>query len=275
MARLVEYCQTLNLTLPSFENIFSGGAPVFPRLLEQLQQIAPQAKVTAVYGSTEAEPIAHISRQQIQPSDLNQMMQGHGLLAGLPVPEIQLRILPHQWERPIGAYSQAEFDTACLPPKKAGEIVVNGAHVLSSCLHGRGNEETKFQVKQVTWHRTGDAGYLDAQGRVWLLGRCSARIEDELGILYPFAVETVVQHPAIHRAAMVQHSGQRLLVVELKSGTASIDWADVKNERSPLHSLHQTLAWAKIQNYKVVKKIPVDKCHNAKIDYPALRRLLR
>ncbi|MBD2056239.1 AMP-binding protein [Oculatella sp. FACHB-28] len=275
MARLVEHCQTQKLTLPSFENIFSGGAPVFPQLLEQLQQIAPQAKVTAVYGSTEAEPIAHISRQQIQPHDLEQMAQGQGLLAGLPVPEIQLRILPHQWGNPIGAYSQTEFDAVCLPPKQAGEIVVRGAHVLSSYLHERGNEETKFQVNGVIWHRTGDEGYLDTQGRVWLLGRCSARIQDKLGILYPFAVETAASlHPAIRRTAVVQQNEQRVLVIEPKSGVTSKGWTNVDDQRSPLHALHKTLVWAQIQNYKIVKKIPVDKRHNAKVDYPKLRQLL-
>ncbi|NJN56986.1 MAG: AMP-binding protein [Leptolyngbyaceae cyanobacterium SL_5_9] len=275
LTRLVDHCQTRNLTLPSFENIFSGGAPVFPQLLEQLQQIAPQAQVTAVYGSTEAEPITHISLQQIQPSDLEQMAQGHGLLAGLPVSEIQLRILPHTWGKPVGPYSQPEFDQICLPPDQAGEIVVSGAHVLSGYLHGRGNEETKFQVNEATWHRTGDEGYLDAQGRLWLLGRSSARIQDNLGILYPFAVETAAsQHPAIYRTAMVQHNGQRVLVIELKPEISGKDWMNAENERSPLHSLHQTLTWAKIHSYKIVKKIPVDKRHNAKIDYPTLQQLL-
>jgi olefin beta-lactone synthetase len=275
LAGLVEHCQTQKLTLSSFERIFSGGAPVFPQLLEQLQQIAPQAKVTAVYGSTEAEPIAHVSHQQIQPQDLEQMTQGQGLLAGLPVPEIQLRILPHQWGHPIKSYSQEEFDAVCLPPKQAGEIVVSGAHVLSGYLHGQGNEETKFQVNGATWHRTGDEGYLDTQGRVWLLGRCSARIQDSLGILYPFAVETAASlHPALHRTAMVQHNGQRVLVIELKPGVADKGWTNVEEERSPLYLLHKTLTWAQIQSYKLVKRIPVDKRHNAKVDYPLLRQLL-
>jgi len=274
LARLVKHCQTRDLSLSSFKKIFSGGAPVFPKLLEQLQHIAPQAKVTAVYGSTEAEPIAHL-HQQIQPHDLEQMAQGHGLLAGLPVSEIRLRILPHQWGQPIGPYAQKEFDQICLSHNQAGEIVVSGAHVLSGYLHGRGNKETKFQVNEATWHRTGDEGYLDEQGRLWLLGRCSARIQDHLGVLYPFAVETAAsQHPAIYRTAMVQLHGQRVLVIELKPGVSDKDWTSTENERSPLHSFHQTLAWAHIQSYKIVKRIPVDKRHNAKVDYPALQQLL-
>jgi acyl-CoA synthetase (AMP-forming)/AMP-acid ligase II len=274
LARLVEHCQQFNLTLSSFETIFSGGAPVFPNLLDQVQQIAPQAKVTAVYGSTEAEPIAHISHHQIQLFDKSRMMQGQGLLVGLPVPEIQLRILPHQWGKPLAAFSQAEFDAICLPSPRAGEIVVSGAYVLPSYLHGHGNEETKFQVDGLSWHRTGDEGYLDEQGRVWLLGRCSARIQDDLGILYPFAVETAISHhPAVHRSAVVQHNGQRLLVVELKPTAKGTSWT-VERKGQILTSLQQSLTWAQIQAYKVVT-IPVDKRHNAKIDYSALKQLLK
>ena len=60
-----------------------------------------------------------------------------------------------------------------------GEIVVSGAHVGAGYVGGVGDAETKFRVGEVIWHRTGDAGYLDAHGRLWLLGRCSARIADD------------------------------------------------------------------------------------------------
>src|SRR6185503_8477337 len=99
----------------------------------------------------------------------------------------------------------------CLESGEVGEIVVSGAHVLSGYLQGRGDEETKFRVDDAIWHRTGDAGWLDAQGRLWLLGRCAARIADERGTLWPFAVECAAQqNAAIRRAALVSDEGQRL-----------------------------------------------------------------
>jgi olefin beta-lactone synthetase len=264
LARLGEYCQQHQLTLP-FERIFSGGAPVFPKLLDQLQQVAPQAEVSAVYGSTEAEPIAHITRRQIHPEEMAAMLQGQGLLVGVPVPEIQLRILPDQWGQAIAPLTAEEFAAASLPVGKAGEIVVSGEHVLPGYLNGQGDQETKFQVEGVPWHRTGDAGYLDAQGRLWLLGRCQARIKDEQGILYPFAVEVAAnQHPGVSQAAIVLYQKQRVLVVELVPG------------QSPqvLASLQADLGWAKIERYKICPKIPVDKRHNAKVDYPLLYQFL-
>ncbi|MDX2216381.1 MAG: AMP-binding protein [Oculatellaceae cyanobacterium bins.114] len=266
LERLADYCQRQQLTLSSFQRLFSGGAPVFPRLLERLQAIAPQAHVSAVYGSTEAEPIAHMAYHEVQPDDVAAMQAGKGLLVGMPVSEVHLRILGNRWGTPLGHYTAAEFDSLCLSTDKVGEIVVSGEHVLKSYLHGKGNEETKFQVDGRSWHRTGDAGYLDEKNRLWLMGRCSARIRDGLGDLYPFAVETAASYVAgVCRTAMTTFKGKRVLAIELAPSAG----------HAPLNRLKTTLVWAQIQEYKLYPKIPVDRRHNAKIDYPALHQLLQ
>lgn len=261
---LVDHCQRQGLQLPSLQRIFTGGAPVFPRLLDHLQKLAPHATVTAVYGSTEAEPIAHMPRHEMHPDDLDMMLGGKGLLVGPPVAEIQLRILQNQWGKPIGPYNHAEFTAACLPHGEVGEIVVGGDHVLPGYLGGQGDTETKFKVNDLIWHRTGDAGYLDHQGRLWLLGRCSAQIQDQHGILYPFTVECAAnQYPEIRRAAVVSQGGRRVLAIELKQG-----------ESKQLEILKEFFAWAEIAEVRILKTIPVDQRHNAKVDYPALEKLI-
>ncbi len=263
LERIADYCLQRQIRLTSWQKIFTGGAPVFPRLLDKLRCIAPNANVVAVYGSTEAEPIAKLRYEDIADEDRAAMLRGCGLLAGTPVPEIQLRVIADQWGTPIPPLTLAEFDKLQLAPHEPGEIVVTGEHVLTGYLHGRGDEETKFQVDGQVWHRTGDAGYLDERGRLWLLGRCAAKIEDARGNLYPFAVECAASHhPNVKRAALLQHDGQRLLLVELQP------------PRAGLNSLQKTLAWAALDEIRVIKKIPVDKRHNAKVDYPALMKLL-
>ncbi|HZP84774.1 MAG TPA: hypothetical protein VFB21_24275 [Chthonomonadaceae bacterium] len=71
-------------------------------------------------------------------------------------------------------------------------------------------------------------------------------------------------HPGVLRAALVSHQGQRLLAVELAPSA----------EAATLSELKETLAWACLSEIRVFPRIPVDRRHNAKIDYPALRRLL-
>ncbi|BDA72215.1 peptide synthase [Calothrix sp. PCC 7716] len=263
LSRLTAYCLQHSLTLPSLQKIFVGGAPVMPNSLIELQKIAPNSQITTVYGSTEAEPIAY-SHHQTQTEDVTTTLTGGGLLVGKPVDSIQLRILPQCWGKPISPHTHAEFTAACQPIGTPGEIVVSGNHVLSSYLNGDGNEETKFTVEETSWHRTGDTGYIDNQGRLWLLGRCIGCIDDNYGTLYPLAVEGIMQnHPDIRYSAVILHQGQRTLVVELNKPKSQIDWKSVKDSLENMH----------IQKIKVCKKFPLDKRHNAKVDYPALLKL--
>jgi acyl-CoA synthetase (AMP-forming)/AMP-acid ligase II len=251
-------------SLNTFRHIFTGGAPVFPPVLDAIAAVAPHASVVAVYGSTEAEPIAEIDRRDIEPADRLAMQGGAGLLAGMPAPSIQLRILTDRWDTPVGPWRLDDLERESLGAGLVGEIVVCGEHVLTGYLDGVGDEETKIRVDDRVWHRTGDAGYLDQRGRLWLLGRCSAKVSDSGGVLYPFAVECAASDVAgVRRSAFVLHREQRILVVESEKGAAS-----------PRDMLMTQLAWARLADVLTVRHIPVDRRHNAKVDYPALRRML-
>ncbi|MCB0175357.1 MAG: AMP-binding protein, partial [Anaerolineae bacterium] len=266
LARLADYGLSKGKQLPGLKKIFTGGAPVFPHLLDRLRQLAPNAEVVAVYGSTEAEPMAKISTADISTEDKQAMQSGRGLLAGQPVEAIRFKILPDRWGEPLGPYSGDEFTTAGCATDEIGEIVVSGDHVLTGYLHGQGDAETKFKVDGTIWHRTGDAGYLDSRGRLWLLGRCAARIDDQRGRLYPFTVECAVSgQPDVQRGAVVAHRGKRVLLIEVNCPVGVTRMVELK----------QSLEWASIDNIRIAKKLPVDKRHNAKIDYPALRQLIR
>src|SRR5699024_9725377 len=143
------------------------------------------------------------------------MRGGSGLLAGAVDPHVDLRIIRRQWGTPIPLLDAAAFRDATCPAGQPGEIVVAGAHVVRGYLHGVGDDETKFRVGETVWHRTGDVGYLDDRGRLWLLGRASAVIEDERGVVYPFAVECAARELlGVRRIAMTTHRSRRVLVVE-------------------------------------------------------------
>ena len=144
--------------------------------------------------------------------------------------------------------------------------MVSGKHVLSGYLRKSDDSETKFSAGAERWHRTGDAGYLDQHGRLWLLGRCSGCIDDVHGTLYPFSVEHIArQHEHVQQAAVVLVCGKRILAVEPRQGH--------------LGSLHRTellelLEFANVEQIRVLRRLPVDRRHLAKIDYAALRGIL-
>lgn len=261
---LTRRCLPQGETLPGLKKVYVGGAPVFPRLLDRIQEMAPNAEVVAIYGSTEAEPIALIPRNSISTDDRQAMLSGRGLLVGRPVPSIQLTILPDRWGRPIGPFSSAAFTAEQLPPGQPGEIVVAGNHILRAYAEGQNAEGIKFQAGDTICHRTGDTGLLDEQGRLWLLGRCAARIVDDRGVLYPFSVEAAVsEDPEIARAALFAREGRRVLAIEPGNAYA----------RPNVESLTRQLAWARLDTIELWKRIPVDKRHNAKVDYAALLQL--
>jgi len=261
LERLADHCELRGVAFPSLRTLLTGGGPVFPRLSPKLRRVAPRAEIVAVYGSTEAEPIALCAQHALDASDQAAMGRGAGLPAGAPVPSIRLRILPDRWGAPIGPYTDAEWEGTCLSSGEPGEIVVGGDHVLGGYLYGQGDDETKFVVGTTRWHRTGDAGYLDRQGRLWLLGRCAARIDDARGRLYPLGVETIaLRYPGVHRAAFLGYRGRRVLVLE----TAP------RFPRPDLASLAQSLAGAHVDAILWDNAIPVDARHNAKVDYRAL-----
>jgi acyl-CoA synthetase (AMP-forming)/AMP-acid ligase II len=264
LARLVAHATRSGQSLDSFRRVYTGGAPVFPGMLESIRRVATNASVAAVYGSTEAEPIAEVDCRDISADDLQSMMRGAGLLAGEVVSSIALRVLPDRWGTPVGPCAPEALEADALGPGAAGEIVVSGDHVLAGYLDGVGDEETKIRAGDRVWHRTGDAGYVDRQGRLWLLGRCSAKVSDARGVVYPLAVECAASTvPDLVRSAFVLHRGRRLLVVEVTGDTNQVR-ADLERQ----------LDWAGIAQITLVPHIPVDGRHNAKVDYPALLQML-
>lgn len=262
VSRLVSACRRRDLRMATLRHVFMGGAPVFPEDLRAAQAIFPEAEIVAIYGSTEAEPMAEVSLASITNGDFEAIAQGRGLLAGKPVESISLRILPNRWGTPIAPMIGDQFKALCMPPQETGEIVVSGDHVLHGYLRGVGDAENKFRVDGVIWHRTGDLGWLDRQGRLWLMGRTSAAIRDERGTLFPFAVECAArQIPGVRRAAVLAVEGKRIMVLETDSSGA----AGLLREKMP---------WANVDEIRVLRAIPTDKRHNAKIDYVELRRIL-
>jgi olefin beta-lactone synthetase len=276
LKQIVEHCVTSSVASPAFferlidansgelgalKKVFTGGAPVFPCLVESMAHAMPHTKIFPVYGSTEAEPIAHLERADITADDQRAMSGGAGLLTGMPVPEIALRIMRMR-DGAVGPWTRAEFEAQCVGTSEPGEIVVSGDHVLPGYLDGQGDAETKFRVDGMPWHRTGDAGRLDEHGRLWLLGRCSAVIRDDAGVLFPFAVEcAAMQRSTVRRCAVVSHGGKRLLLFESDREISS-------------EELKSALRWAQLDEVRRVSRIPMDRRHNAKVDYPALQQLL-
>ncbi|KQV04840.1 AMP-binding protein [Devosia sp. Root105] len=211
--------------------LFTGGGPVFPDLLRRLSQVLPRTDIVAVYGSTEAEPIAHLHVRDITAEQWQQMQAGGGILAGKPVAAVALEIVDD-------------------------EIVVSGAHVNKGYMDGVGDAENKLRRDGEIWHRTGDAGRLDAEGNLWLRGRLSAAAAGH----YPFEVETVArQWPGVQRAALVPGTEPMVIALEGEE-LGPQQWTE--------------LAQRAFGARAVKVAMPLDRRHRSKVDYVRLAKLV-
>lgn len=263
--RLCESALSSGRTFSYIERIFTGGAPVLPHSYRNMQRVFPRATIYGVYGSTEAEPIAKINLAEINKEDMEGMASGAGLLAGYCDSSIQLAIIDSNWQPTPG--EQHELKAHALGVRQVGEIIVSGKHVVKSYLNAEQNSDSKICLRggartPAVWHRTGDAGYLDEQGRLWLLGRVSTRIDDEFGVLYPLACEAqVIEQTSVKRAAIISRRSMRTMVIESR-------------DREATAALKRIASRAHIQRIVFVDRLPVDKRHNSKIDYRALSKVL-
>ena len=258
---LVDYLQYHKLTMHYIDEIYTGGGPVFPNLIQAISICFPNAQIIAVYGSTEAEPIAHINMKKVEKSFFDKMQSGHGLLVGKPINDIKLSIIKDQFSNKIGPFTDKQFATNNLKPMQVGEIVVSGDHVQKEYLNHNTNKN-KFNVGSQIWHRTGDAGYLDCNGNLWIVGRCCAKIIKDNTVSYPFCIEAAaLSHKEVKKAAVIEKNQEIILIIESHSKDKAKLCKDL------LSSINS------INTVKIVKTIPTDKRHNSKILYEKLKEI--
>jgi acyl-coenzyme A synthetase/AMP-(fatty) acid ligase len=128
---------------------------------------------------------------------------------------------------------------------------------------------THLPVEQRLWHRMGDLGYFDEQGRLWFCGRKSQRVVTADGERYTICCEGVFNaHPRVRRTALVRlwHNGQGrpALCVELASEASAADEAIIRRELLALGADYPHTR--DIHDIVFHPSFPVDIRHNAKID---------
>jgi acyl-CoA synthetase (AMP-forming)/AMP-acid ligase II len=163
--------------------------------------LSPAVQVFTPYGATEALPVANVGSDVILNETRHLTQQGKGVCVGFPAPGMRVRIIP------ISDEAIATFDeSTVLPNGEIGEIIVSGP-VVTAEYFGRPKATELAKMRDATgrlWHRMGDVGYFDEQGRLWYCGRKSHRVVTPWGTLFTEQVEPVFNTvPGILRTALV------------------------------------------------------------------------
>jgi len=222
--KLGRYCEDHGLALTSLRRAISAGAPASSPALERFQRCLPDgAEVLTSYGATESLPVAMLGSREILRETRQLTDQGGGVCVGRSAPGMDVRIVPIH-DEPIESWSE---DLA-LPQGEIGEIVVHGAVVTPSYYkRPRATKLAKITAGNGdVWHRMGDVGYFDAQGRLWMCGRKGHRVEAEAGTLYTIPCEAVFDiHPDVRRSALVSITGAATGALTGEGETAAPDHA--------------------------------------------------
>jgi acyl-CoA synthetase (AMP-forming)/AMP-acid ligase II len=258
------YCLEQGIVLDSPRLILMAGAPVAGELIDRVRRILPaEAVIQTPYGATEALPVASIGGAEILAETWPLTRKGWGVCVGRPLPGNQVRIIESS-DEPRRNWSMVEE----LPAGRIGEIVVRGPVVTGGYDHNeRENELAKIADGGTVWHRMGDLGYLDDQGRLWFCGRRAHRVVGERGEMYTIPCEAVFnEHPDVYRSALVglQRRGEKfqtpVLIVEPANRTDEGKLLVELRQRALGNPLTES-----IEHFLIHPEFPVDIRHNAKI----------
>lgn len=218
--RVGEYCEEHDITFPTVQRIFSAGAPVSPEILGRMKRAltGAGAEMFTPYGATESLPVCSISASEVLNDTARQTREGAGTCVGKPLPKIRLKIIDII-EGPISSFAAARE----LPAGQIGEIIVRGDVVTREYYRqSEATAKAKIPDGDGFWHRMGDVGYLDAEGRLWFCGRKGHLVETAAGRLFTDQVEPVFNtHPRVYRTALVgvgeKPRQKAVIVVETES----------------------------------------------------------
>jgi len=221
----------------------SGGAPLSKTTLERMRQKFRRTPLLEGYGLSECSPVVAVNRPEKQ-KDLS---------VGPPLPDYQVKIV--------------DSDLMELPPGEIGEVIVKGDCVM------KGYYKNPYATEEVIvngWLLTGDLGYLDEEGYLYIVDRLKDLIISKGINIYPREIEEILNaHPDIEESAVVgkkdEHHGE--IPVAFVKLVENVEKFDEKKIRA---YLKENLA-----NYKIPKHIYVLEDFPRNATGKILKRVLR
>jgi acyl-CoA synthetase (AMP-forming)/AMP-acid ligase II len=176
---LVAHPDFASADLDSLDAVAVGSAPIAPNTLLALQERLPNATVSNSYGMTEAGPAYVVMPEEEVTKRIGSV--------GKPIPPMEIKIVD-------------DDDQEC-EAREVGELLTRL----------RGYQREYYKDAEATantwtsdgWLRSGDLGYLDEDGFLYLVGRKKDMIVRGGHNVYPTDIESVIlEHPSVQEAAV-------------------------------------------------------------------------
>lgn len=215
--------------LSSVRMAISGGGPLSPALAEEFEKRIG-FPVFQGYGLTEASPVVAT----------NHPWGCKATSVGRPLPGVSVEIRGD--------------DNQTLSVGETGEIFVTGGNVMAGYF--RNPEATAQAIDEQGWLRTGDTGYLDADGYLYVTGRKKDMIILAGEKIFPQEIEHILTaHPDIAEAAVVGVKDP--LRGELPKAFLVLNEGAAFDERALRHWCAERMASFKIpREFEVLPELP-------------------
>jgi len=267
--RLARYGNKTKVKLPSLKRVITAGAPASKELLDSFRHLlSDDAEIYTPYGATEALPLTKIAASELLQQNDRNVENLEGVCVGHPLAGIDVKIIEIS-DDPIASWE----DAYQLPLNEVGEIVVKGPVVSREYFNlplANASAKITEPKNEDVWHRMGDVGRLEKDGRLWFYGRKSHRVVTREQTLFTIPCEAVFnQHPRVFRSALVgvpvgaSKEIKPVLCVQLEPGDSGRDKKGLAKELLEIGaSNHLTKS---IRTILFPGRFPVDARHNAKI----------
>jgi len=195
----------------SLRMLVHGGSPIASELLRRVHAAIPTAELVEVYGATELSPLATIARHEETLLDSDRIRS-----CGQAIPGVRIEILA--------------ADGAVMPAGEVGEVVVAGPNVMQGYWN---KPEQTAAVLRDGRYWTGDLGYMDERGHLFLVDRSKDMIVSGGENVYSTEVEEVLyRHPAVLEAAVFGVPDEKwgeavYAAVHLRPGTQGVSPEDL------------------------------------------------
>ena len=178
---VLDAAEAASIDLSTVSHVVYGASPISDTLLERARSVFTGAGFTQAYGMTELAPVATI----LLPDDhLDPALRRSG---GRAAPLTEVRIVDAQDRE--------------LPRGSVGEIVARGGNVMLGYWN---RPEETAEALRGGWMHTGDGGYMDERGYVYVVDRIKDMIITGGENVYSLEVENVIAaHPAVAMCAVI------------------------------------------------------------------------
>lgn len=237
-----------DVRLKSLRFLGHGGAPITEPLLREACERLPNVEFSSVYGSTELSPVATVFQHQEQ-----HLGGGRFASCGQPVIGVEVRILGDEGK--------------ILDERVIGEVAVRGPNVMKGYFR---RPDATSEVIIDGFYRTGDLGFIDEEGYVYVVDRKKDMIISGGENIYSLEIETVIaEFPGVIEVAVYgrPHDGWGETVAATIVANAEFDLEQLK-----IHCRERLAGYKQPRHIDVVQT-PLPRTPAGKVSKRDLRRM--